>query len=240
MKYFYLCTAASLILFFSGCTSRNTVLMDDYHGKKIPGGKLTIVKLFQSPIITNADDVVDDLGTGVPEEVYNNFFKDRLLSIFRNQRCFDTVYYIEHPANLKLEEKTLDITKKEKLKIKLPVENYVIENDQIKPDFILFVDNLQIFRNAGSTGMIGPNGMMTGGSFGSLNHQLNFAIWDNVKGKVVSYGRIADESTIVFGMTKGHWESVIKGLAGKILACSPFKYSFPEYSKFYSSEDDSL
>jgi hypothetical protein len=142
MKYFYLCTAVSLILFFSGCTTRNTVLMDDYHGKKIPGGKLTIVKLFQSPIITNADDVVDDLGTG--------------------------------------------------------------------------------------------------GSFGSLNHQLNFAIWDNVKGKVVSYGRIADESTIMFGMTKGHWESVIKGLAGKILACSPFKYSFPEYSKFYSSEDDSL
>jgi hypothetical protein len=213
--------------------------MKDYSGQRMSGKKLAIVKLFASAIISNPDDVADDLGKGVSGEVYNNFFNDKFVTLFRNQSCFDTVCYMESAGNLMLSVKTLEISNKEKINILLPAEKYIIDNDKIIPDFVLFVDSLQISRIASSSGMY-ANGRFKGGKLGSLVHQLNFALWDNTKGKIVSYGRIEDESFVGISMVKSNWESVLQGLAGKILSNSPFAYSFTDYIKFYRSDEDSL
>ena len=63
-------------LILTGCGS-NTVIMKDYSGHNIYGKNLTIIKLFKTPAIKNPDDVIDDLGAGVPGDTYNKFFKSK-------------------------------------------------------------------------------------------------------------------------------------------------------------------
>jgi hypothetical protein len=59
-------------------------------------------------------------------------------------------------------------------------------------------------------------------SLGKLYHKIQFAIWDNVKGKLVSYGGADFESSIYDKMIKEDWEFCLRGLAAKILEYSPF------------------
>ena len=107
------------------------------------------------------------------------------------------------------------------MKIMLPVDNSGIVNDSINSDYALFVDKLNIYRVSAQGAMM-VGGVMQGGSFPKLYHQIYFTFWDNIKGRVVSYGWVDDDSTVIFAMTRREWESVVDGIADKILSNSPF------------------
>lgn len=221
-----------LIIFgslFIGCSVRTTVMMEEYEGQKLSGNDLAIIKVFDAPSITNYDDVTDDLGAGVPEEVYMNFFKENFIKSFHLYSPLNEIKFIDNFPKSNLVEKTLDISEKDKMRAYLPDENKKI--DSLNTDFILFLYNLSSNRIAAQSGTF-VNGMQQGGSFGKLYHQISFVLWDNEKNKLVSYGRVDEESTIVFGMTNGHWESVLDGIALKILRLSPFQIKYSTTRQF--------
>ncbi|HSP86980.1 MAG TPA: hypothetical protein VLN45_02515, partial [Ignavibacteriaceae bacterium] len=219
MKNLLLTSSLLISFILIGCSARTALIMDEYKGEKLTGKNLTIIKLFDTPSIANMDDVIDDLGAGVPIDVYNSFFNENFVSAFKNSACCNNVNFIKKFPKEKLEERILDINDSEQMKILLPNEK--IENDSISADFLLFIDNLIVSRIPGSSGMF-INGQYSGGSFGKLYHQIYFALWDNTKSKIAAYGRIEEESTIVFGMTKGNWESIIRDLSARILSYTPF------------------
>ncbi len=229
MKYYLLSLTLILSVLMVGCSNSTAILMKEYKGQNLTGKSLTIIKLFTKPLIANADDVIDDLGSGIPEDVYMTFFKENFITAFKNSSCCNKIFCIQNYSPSDLEEKTLEINSEEKMKILLPKSSNRIENDSISSDFILFIDNLQISRIPGQSS-IGMGGVYSGNSPSKLYEQIYFALWDNTKGKIVSYGRIADESTVIFTMTKSNWESVLKGLASKILNYSPFQVSYPDYN----------
>ena len=223
MKFFESFLVAFLFLFLFGCSSSSTVIDKDYENQELENKTISIVRLFDSPNISNYDDVTDDLGPGVPEEVYLNFFKERFKATFRNSSFFREISFIDTLPKTKLIEKKLKISNDVQLRVYLPKENSKF--NEINSDFVLFLYNLNANRPAGSSGTF-MNGMMMGGSFEKLYHQLDFALWDNEKGKLVSYGKVDDESDVLFAMTESNWSSVIRGLAIKILKLSPFKLRF--------------
>jgi hypothetical protein len=181
--------------------------------------------LYSSLTIFNKDDVVDDLGEGVADEVYRCYF-DSLFSIaIKNYSNFKRVYTI-YSMNNKYQNRELPLDEMEEIRIQLPIDGTLIQ-DSLNVDYVLFISNYAIQRLAGSPGTWSPAApgqapMMTGGSFGSLSQQLEFALWDNLQGKIISYGRAEVKSTIVFAMTKSNWTDCIYKIARYIMKASPF------------------
>lgn len=62
------------IPFIISCKS-SAVLMKEYSGQSIYGKNLTVIALFDKPIIANRDDI-DELGFGVEEDVYKKYFNE--------------------------------------------------------------------------------------------------------------------------------------------------------------------
>jgi len=221
MKILYLGIPFLLNLLLMGCSSRDAILMEEYKGHKVTGKDLTIIKLFEKPSIANEDDVTDDLGPGIPNEVYTAFFNKIFLYAFQVSNCCNKLNYITDFSELEMEERTLDINSKAQMRILLPKENSKLEIDSVASDYILLIDSLYISRKKGESGTwIGETHY--GGSFGGLYHQIHFAMWDNTNRKLVSYGIVHEESAVAFGMTDFNWRSVIIGLVTKIFKYSPF------------------
>jgi hypothetical protein len=137
-----------------GCGS-SAVLMNDYDVNQLYGKNITIIKLFDRPIIANTEDVINNLGPGVPDEVYTSFFNENIRTAFKKSNSFDSIYYLKQFPQAKLEERILNINSKNKMKIYLPKENTTLVNDSITSDFIIFLDKLQISQISASSGMYG-------------------------------------------------------------------------------------
>lgn len=230
MKKLFIALQSLFVILVFGCSTKTVVLMEEYEDQKILGKDLTIVRLFDKPFVSNIDDIVDDLGSGVPLEVYDNYFNESFITFFKTSKCFKLVdYHINHDK-LNLTEQTLSINDKEKMKFFLPEENTRYSNDGTNSDFVLFIDDLSIMRGKAPKGYLGssgdPNNELQGvtGSFASsgLYQNIYFVIWDNSAGKLVSYGRVEDQVDVMVEMTKGHWDLITQNLGRKILKNSPF------------------
>jgi len=238
MKTGLLALQSLLVFIVFGCSSNTVVLMKDYEDQKILGKDLTIVRLFDKPFVSNIDDIVDDLGSGVPLEVYDNYFNENFITFFKNSKCFKQVVYSINREKLNLKEQTLSINDKEKMKFFLPEENSRYSNDNKISDFVLFIDDLSIMRGKAPDGLFNspgdPNNNFQGmtGSFSSsgLYQNIYFVIWDNSEGKLVSFGRVEDQVDVMVEMTKGHWDLITQNLGRKILKTSPFSVRNAIYS----------
>lgn len=238
MKNIFIALQSLLVFIVFGCSSKTIVLMEDYEDQKILGKDLTVVRLFDKPFVSNIDDIVDDLGSGVPIEVYDNYFNENFITFFKNSKCFKQVDYSINHGKLNLREQTLSINDKEKMKFYLPEENSQYINDGTNSDFVLFIDDLSIMRGKAPEGLFNspgdPNNDFQGitGSFSTsgLYQNIYFVIWDNSIGKLVSYGRVEDQVDVMVEMTKGHWDLITQNLGRKILKTSPFSVRSAIYS----------
>lgn len=210
-------------LFIVGCATGPVVVKKEYRGHKVTGKRLAVVKLFENATILNPDDVADDLGTGVPDEVYNTFFDENFISEIQHYWCCNEALVVGKDRISSLEERKFEINNDDTLKILLPKDNTKIEIDSISADFILFVDEPFFFRKAPSYVETRINPLYSASE--RLFQTLNFAIWDNNIGRIVSYGVITEESTFFLAMSKGDWESVLSKIAKKIVYFSPFALS---------------
>jgi hypothetical protein len=154
-----------------------------------------------------------------------NFFDQKFKSAILDDKSIDSVHYMDKNSASSLLERNLIINGDDNMKILLPEDNVRIENDSVHADYILFIDKLSVSRPSELKSGMMMNGHMTGGYYSeSLYHSIHFAFWDNMKGKLITYGWVEDKSDLFFlTMTKSNWESVIAGLTKKILRSSPFR-----------------
>jgi len=222
MKRFILLQIFILSILFYGCSSQKAVIMSSYKDKDLTDMTLSIVKPLGKINIQNPDDVTDDLGEGDPETVYFDFLKNKLLSAFKENSYLNNIEYIDNLQTSNFQEKVLYPAKDSNFTAFLPIENSKIS--EIKSEFVLFFYNIDIYRSRKIVGLQGQ-------SFRVLNHKIEFVLWDNVIGTIVSYGILKEEEEIMFGMDKIHWESVIEMIATDIIDFSPFqrKYHFRNF-----------
>jgi hypothetical protein len=220
------------IAVFIGCSSQTYVMMEGYQGKKIHARQLAIAPY--SVTILNKDDVIDDLGKGVAEEVFQVYADSIFSSTMKKNSHIDSVMISHNKLGEPLIERKLPLDEEELIKLQLPKESETLFIDSLKPEYILFINNYTIERSRGASGEWSHEDSRTGridqtptysggGDPGGLLHQLNFCIWDNTKGKLVSYGRVDVKSPMLFGMSRGHWKDCLQKVALRILMASPFQ-----------------
>ncbi len=206
-----------------GCASSPIVVMSDYQGKRMHAKVIGVY--LEPPIILNPDDVADDLGAGIPDDVYKGYFEKQfpleLKKIGKIESAIvfqDTVPAITFPRELKIDEK-------QKIETLLPRDSVLISFNSIDPDLVLFIQKSIIYRGAPKIEYMpysnfGKDGYTYSGN--DLGHKCQFVLWDNKKGKIISYGLINASSTIIINMTKDNWEASLYQLANMILRDSPY------------------
>jgi hypothetical protein len=231
------------ILLFIGCGTTTTITMKDYADQKLDGKNLGVITLFNKPDIENTSDVTDDLGPGIPGKVYMNFFIQRVKFAVLRYSGFKSVNFMDKKSASSLLERTLVINNNDTLSILLPEDNARIETDSVHPEYILFIKKIIISRSMDFENRLKgnfENGKFENGKWVAGNglsgsmfvptltdniyHHIYFAIWDNIKGKLVSYGSVDDKSQLSFWtMTKSKWESITSLITRKILESAPFQ-----------------
>jgi hypothetical protein len=212
------------IAFLVGCSASPIVMLSEYKGQTLSAKQLAVAPF--SPTILNKDDVVDDLGAGVADDVFMEYFHGAFPSYIKKHARVAAVIFLGDTRDDTLTTRELSISDEERIKVRLPPDGSVLGTDSSKPEFVLFFNQYAISRIGATSGtwVYGPPGTAptySGGSFGKLHHQAEFALWDNTRGRLVSYGRAEIESSMIFGMAKRNWDGCLNLLAREIMKASP-------------------
>lgn len=157
-----------------------------YSEREIASGTLAVV-VDRSTVVVDDGGVSVHVGPGEPVETYLAFFEDRLPQEFRTQTPLESVVVGEVDG----EAVVLGGS---------PAQGTSVTVGGIRPDYVLFVRNLRVFRagyQAGSGGMVpmaGPSGAMMPIGGGSkqmaVRNDADVVLWDNAAGEEISSGRI--------------------------------------------------
>ncbi|MCF8263138.1 MAG: hypothetical protein K9I99_01435 [Melioribacteraceae bacterium] len=197
----------------SSCTT-SIVVMDDYTDIAFLDKKLTIVKLYDEPEIGIPEDVTEDLGEGKPAEVFQKYFESDLIRNFQIYSSLNRIEVGTLDSKSDLNEVNLEWSENRNFTAYLPdAESKTLFLDS---DFILFLNDLQINKTS-------QRGAILDNYDDVLLTKLEFTFWDNMHGKLVSYGEI-DESTLASGsLSKNEWNETVKKIAITLLLNSPLK-----------------
>lgn len=230
MKKFYVLVLISVLILVS--CGKTTFLMPQYNDMKIHGKTLVIADF--NILVGNPKDVNDDLGEGNPKTVYRDFFEFNFKGRMAQLSTFDEVEFNNILNRDEFPERVFDIGSKEKIYMNIPADGEIARTDSLYGDFILFIQDYQVFRNNSGSGVqimipIGGSGNFAGGggSMPDLRQTCNYVLWDNVEHQVVSYGKIDCPTPFAFAMTTDTWNDAVTNIAKVILQESPFE-NFPE------------
>jgi hypothetical protein len=197
----------------------NAILSQEYKDQKINGRDLTIIQLFDDPVIS--DDIAASEITGDIDKEHSGLFIRNFTTAFIKSKYFKSVNYSHIPYKNNLVERKLVLNYEDTMKIFLPKEGSLLSADTGKSGLILFIDDLRITKTEEMKGGWMGN-MKVGAAPASLYQIMNFALWDNDKGRVIAYGKVDDYSNISSKVSKSDWASDIKGIAEKILSYGTF------------------
>lgn len=212
----------SAIILFS-CAKNQVFVTQDFKSRTIDGGSLAII-FPDKPKINNINDLFDDLGYGIPENVYLEFFKSKFPNYLLQNSKFKQIEFSDKKLEL------VDWSLKEELNMKLPEKGETINFNDSNVDFVLFIEDLEISRKLNESKMRVPKGSgavrnFYGASIGKLIHTGKFAIWDNKSGQLVSFGKLNVKNGFVYTMSGKSWEKALMSLSKKIVQDSPFEKS---------------
>lgn len=227
-----------VIVLLSSC-AKTIFLMPQYTNMKIESKTLVVANM--DMFVGNPKDVTDDLGDGNPKKVYQEYFEFNFKGKMSQLSTFREVNFVEITNIDEFTEKTFEIDKKESIYMNIPEDGQITKTDSVYGDFVLFIQEFQVYRNDGTSGSAGvyvanaggKGGSWVGGgggSFPDLRTTFNFVLWDNENKNVVSYGKVNCPTTFAFAMTDQTWDSSITNLVKKILKNTPFE-NFPESMK---------
>ena len=203
------------IVLFSCSTPELTFVTKDYSGRSMTRASLAVNMPLRELLLSNSDDVVDDLGEGNADSVYYNFFRQEMPTALLSISYCTKVTVTRELWDSSFVPKKFQLATKETFTVRLPPDSTVFPDTA---QYILFIQGLKSYRESMSF-----MGTPVGGSTNSsLVHQLTFFIWDNRHGKLVSYGYPNGSSSFRFGMSKSDWRTTLKKLARAIMSNSPF------------------
>ncbi len=243
MKNLFLCCTFIITLLIIGCTPSSFVIMPEYKGKQLSTASLVIAPV--KPHILNKDDVTDDLGDGDPDSVFQKYFASAFGRHLETSPSIRRVDFATHLPSITTTKRTLPVNRAMKIYLNLPTDGTRITLDSLSPEYVLFINEFNISRTAGSPGVMMPgfNGMpggFTGGTAGALRQQFDFALWDNLNGALVSYGSAETNSSIAFfKMTKENWNSCLRDLSKIVIRSTPFSGRSSSSSAGASDSDES-
>ncbi|MFN0159340.1 MAG: hypothetical protein ACKVRP_14865 [Bacteroidota bacterium] len=210
----------AMLILGIGCASRSTFVERDYADSTMSGRSLVIATVM--PTLLNPEDVTTNLGDGIPMDVFLNFFHTEFVKAMHVSSTFKDIFFSSQNSSAPLHWQSTTLDDGRRLKLMLPPENSRLTFDSIQTDFVLLIGRFTIRRNDPEPAYDVGRGV-TGGSSGSLSQTVDYAIWDNAKGKMVAYGQVLAETQVsVFQLNRWNWESCVTLLAKRIVEDTPF------------------
>ena len=216
-----MCLTAVSCLALMQCAGTAMKVMPEYATMKVQDSRLGIILINQDLSIANTDDVVDDLGGGAAKTVFSGFFGTQMTSFAKKDSKFGTVSFIDNGDTSGLISSTQNLSADDPIYLRIPPTK-IFRGDSVP--YLLIFDNFDISREQkpGTTGF-GANGAMatTAGS-DKLILTGTFVLWDNLAGKIVSFGKINEKQGVFMAMTKNTWIGILRKLSSKVFIGKPY------------------
>ncbi|MCB0280670.1 MAG: hypothetical protein KDD94_14265 [Calditrichaeota bacterium] len=223
MKNFLLLVAGCLLV---SCGGKYNLISKAYESKQLKASSLTVFLYDSALVISNTDDVEDDLGKGDPNEQYLKVFEKGFSeSLLKPSRRIKKVIFSAVDLQLKSPPFPLE---KERLLFDQIADYFQLplgKQTDVSSDYILLIDKLSVYRYGGSAGTFNAaTNTFSGGSSEALVNFVRYAVWDNQAGQLVFNGQCAVKSSFMFAMGESNWHAVVRDLAQAIFNNSPFDH----------------
>jgi hypothetical protein len=220
------CAAVSCLL-LSQCAGTVKV-MPEYKTMNVEKSRLGIIHLKESMAINNLNTIADDLGSGETKEVLHDFITSQLMESALQDGKFGDVEVINGCDTSGFSKSTQFLSSDDPVQVRIPLKTACIADSV---PFLLIIDNLDISReqNPGTSvvtrGLYGTMGIRKVGAYDNLIIKGTFALWDNLAGKIVSFGKISEKEDISMGLTKQTWITMVERISSKIFVDTPYGIS---------------
>jgi len=222
-----------IVLTLSGCATTR-VVMSEYLGRKYPGKSMGLIA--DKINVNNPKDVNDDLGEGLPEEVFNDYFQYTFARYTLENSNLSVATFPNKVDKTNFEETILMVTEKDSLKIALPPKGSVLQTQPVYFDYILVIDELEVSKNwemdVRMALAMGSINAISSTSKGFLAFKYNYTIWDNGQKQVLAYGKDVIKREYTFALTKNIWDAVIIDMTKRILKDTPFDNFTGKFTNF--------
>ena len=222
-KNFYYATVSCLLL--TQCAGTSLKVMPDYKKMNVEKSRLGIVLLKESMVIRNQDDIAEDLGGGETKEVFHGFFTSQFKEFAKKDGKFGNVAVVNGCDTSGFTKSTQFLSSDDPMQVRVPSKNACM-SDSVP--FFLILDNFDISRDkkAGTTVVTaGPNGTMRTNKVGAYDNLVlrgTFVLWDNLAGRIVSFGKIFEKTGVVPALTKKTWITAVESISSKIFVDTPY------------------
>ncbi len=216
-------TLQFLLLCLLGCSQSKTVVTADYRDTKIAPRNLTVF-LFP-PTFQLTVDIAEDFGPGIPQDVYAKYFAKEFPDAMRRFAKVERVETDCSFARHSFVEKEFVIDDADTLRMRVPADGTTVRCDSLVPDVLLILTKMDIgWEPNSAVSPFSPSLPAAGvGPAGRLVHRLQFTVWDNMRHKPISYGRLKIESPIMGRLTKWNWDECLRGIASAVATRGSFE-----------------
>ena len=200
------CIVAVLSLLFVACGGTRMAVNPNW---TTTPDKFTV--LISEPYVVNSDDVTDDFGDADVFKQWVAAYLDTALSKYskipHSVKIVDDAMFVMAP--LPLEEGSVDVP--------LPVK----EKWEEIPWLTILVHPLRFWRHESTCHS--RNGCIANKSINLKVHYTIVSLENPNELAELAHGSAFDESSFTFAMTKGNWESVVEGIAKKLVEKTPLE-----------------
>jgi hypothetical protein len=213
----------------------NSFITPEFEGKKIMSGTLVVMPLNATVVDYGFGSVENELGKGEMEKLVREHFSTMLVEKLAKQSTFTQILYDSYVKKPEFKKIKYTIVGLRNIKISLPAGTETIQFSSITPDYILFVQNLRL--GTEKEGVPAGMMMMGGGTIfvptvqnKFLRYKCEYAFWDNLQHKTITYGRIMAQSYansyaggMVQAVVEDNWEDVDSQFVKLLINKSPFR-----------------
>ena len=216
------------------CSKKNTFVTPEYIDNKIIDATLFISPITDISIIQQ-EEIFTELGVNIFKGEFLSTFSENLKKSLLDNSTFKKIYYLNNNLQPEFKTQFLDLNERGKFNIDLPKKP--LEINLSEDIFILFLQDLVISfsKNEIESSKPGKKYLITPTPGGDvilhklknynyyLISQTKYAIYDNTKNKIVSYGVVsAKEEYNKSRDMERLMNGAIQGLVKDILENTPF------------------
>ncbi|GAB4179508.1 MAG: hypothetical protein Kow00108_15560 [Calditrichia bacterium] len=204
------------------------VIFDNYKNKeRIVSRTLGVIIDNSNIFITNESSFFDDFGEGNPNEMYTNFLQENFPKAARESATFRVTKVFPLNFEFEGEVRKLQINEGWVMEMKLPRDGSIVKTDSLHQDYMLFVRNFKTGEGSNTTlplFTIGQTMNVTGYySYRYLITEFEFALWNNQKGELVTYGVAKGAGVVSFNMNQKTWLNSLIGAMRDVVTKTPFE-----------------
>jgi hypothetical protein len=213
---------ASVFFLTVSCAGTANRVMPGYSRMDVSAATCGVILMKNTLQILNADDIMRELGNGMPEEVYYNFFGSEFPAAMKKYSHFPHVYFLPG-ADQRILQSAGSAPNNSGERASLPSRRGFISDSL---NYLFIMDNLSIKHeqksNLGISG--GSDGNFAGFSGGSENmtHSATFVLWDNKEGTIAAYGNIQETVAVFDTVKKMLLEDMLNDMAHSAVKGMPY------------------